>query len=83
MCVFLKERLMLDRVSDDVLEHDLRHGKNLLLGVGRVMLQVGGLITAHISLMQGRMRDQNHTQSSRPKQSRASHKAAAERCEGT
>lgn len=54
MRVFLEKRLVLDGVSDDVLEHDLGHGKDLLLGVGRVMFQVGRLIRSDVSIVQRR-----------------------------
>jgi len=41
--ILLVQRLVLNGVGDDVFQHDIGYWKELLLGVGRVMFEVGGL----------------------------------------
>jgi hypothetical protein len=42
-CIFLVQRLMLNRIGDDVFQHDIGNWEELLLGVGCVMFEIGCL----------------------------------------
>ena len=80
---FLVQRLMLNRIGQDILQHNIRSRQNLLLRKSGIVCEIRRLERKHSINNEPHRNKTQHTHSSRPKVSLASHKAAAEINDGT